>query len=147
MSKPLVLSAAQRGSSMIEILVSVLVLSIGLLGVASLQAVGLKNNNSAYLRTQANVLASDIMDRMRVNRTAATDSDYDVAIGTATVSGSSIAATDINEWKLSLSNQLPAGDGSVACDADAVCTVTIQWTDAQQNGDLGATSIVVVTRL
>lgn len=68
----------QRGFSLIEVLVAVLVLSIGLLGLALLQAQGLVFNSNAYYRTQATLLAYDMMDRMRTNRGGAAGGDYDV---------------------------------------------------------------------
>jgi type IV pilus assembly protein PilV len=55
------------GFSMLEMLVALLVLSIGLLGVATLQVRGQQFNQVGYLRTQATFLAYDIMDRMRIN--------------------------------------------------------------------------------
>ena len=56
------------GFSIIEVLVALLVLAIGLLGLAALQAQGLRFNHDAYVRTQATHLAYDIIDRMRSNR-------------------------------------------------------------------------------
>src|SRR5690606_3260878 len=61
----------QHGFSLIEVLVALLVLSVGLLGLAMLQIEGLKHNTDAYYRTQATVLAYDIIDRMRANSDAA----------------------------------------------------------------------------
>ena len=61
-------SADQRGATLIEVLVAMLVLSIGLLGLAGMQMTALKSNQSAYYRSQATVLAYDIIDRMRANR-------------------------------------------------------------------------------
>ena len=55
------------------------VLSIGLLGLSGLQTTGLRNNYSAFLRSQATLVTSDILDRMRANREAAKDGDYDIA--------------------------------------------------------------------
>lgn len=139
---------SQQGSSLIEILVSVLVLSIGLLGVASLQAVGVKNNNSAYMRTQANVLAADILDRMRVNRTVALAGGYQVAVGTATIaSGNTIANNDVSSWKTTMSTVLPDGDGSIDACGGGVCAVTVQWRDGQADGSFATESISVETRL
>lgn len=137
----------QKGVSLIEVLVSVLVLSIGLLGVASLQAIGVKNNNSAYLRTQANVLAADILDRMRVNRTVALTGGYSVAVGSNAGGGNGVATADVTDWKASLGTLLPEGDGSVnACPA-GVCTVTVQWRDGQADGSFATEIVSVVTRL
>jgi len=58
------------GFTLIEVLIAVLVLGIGLLGVAGLQSVALSMNQGSYVRTQATVLARDIADRMRANNRA-----------------------------------------------------------------------------
>lgn len=139
---------SQRGSSLIEILVSVVVLSIGLLGVATLQAVGVKNNTNAYLRTQSNVFASDILDRMRVNRTAALAGSYAVAVGTSSIaSGNGIANSDVSSWKSSIGSALPAGDGSVDGCPAGVCTVTVQWRDGDDEGGFTTRIVTMDTRL
>ncbi len=139
--------ARQTGSSLIEVLVAVTVLSIGLLGVASLQALGVQSSNSAYLRTQANVMAMDILDRMRVNADVARAGGYEVAIGTATIAGASIAADDISAWKTALSASLPGGDGSVDACPSSKCTVTVQWTDSDGEGGFATRSISLESRL
>ena len=61
----------QRGTTLIEVLIALIVLSIGLLGLALLQVTSVQSNHSAYYRSQATVLAHDLADRMRANRTAA----------------------------------------------------------------------------
>ena len=53
----------ERGFSLIEVLVAMLVLAIGLLGLAALQAQGMRFNHDAYVRTSATNLASDIIDK------------------------------------------------------------------------------------
>ena len=58
---------SMQGFTLIEVLIAVLVLSIGLLGLASLQAASLKNNYGAYMRSQASILANDMADRIRSN--------------------------------------------------------------------------------
>ena len=55
------------GFTLIEVLISMLILAVGLLGLAGLQATGLRNNLSAYNRSQATQLAYDMADRMRAN--------------------------------------------------------------------------------
>ena len=134
-----------------EILVTVIVLSIGLLGLAGLQLAGLKYNHSAYLRSQATVLTSDILDRMRANRTSGLTGTYDIAIGTpsptpvATCNGSAtdnctpaqMAALDISQWKQDLGSILPAGDGSIVRTVtgnQTLLTITIQWDDTRGVG-------------
>ena len=71
-----------NGFTMVELLVAVLVLSIGLLGLAGLQAAGLRNNQSAYLRSQATILAYDVADRMRATRAAAAAGAYNISVFT-----------------------------------------------------------------
>ena len=132
----------QSGFTLLEVLVAVLVLSIGLLGLAGLMAASIRNNQSAYQRTQATWLAYDIVDRMRVNRPEALASNYDTALGTPatcaanpTLSGA-MAAQDLTGWKTLLACALPAGDGAVALDTtNRRVTVTVQWNDSR--GTLG----------
>ena len=65
------------GFTLLEVMIAVFVLAVGLLGVAGMQMIGLRNNNSAALRTQAVFLAQDIADRMRANPTAVAAGAYD----------------------------------------------------------------------
>jgi type IV pilus assembly protein PilV len=69
----------QAGFTLIEVLIALLVLSIGLLGLAFLQGQGVKFNTDAYNRSQASLLAYDIMDRMRANRSAVGKDHYDAS--------------------------------------------------------------------
>ena len=124
----------QRGSTLIEILVALLVLSIGLLGLASLQSNGLKFNHSAYLRTQSAVLMYDIIDSMRANGLIARGTNcYVVALTKSATTGcNTVAEADVNQWKSSIANQMPSGDGVITKKAGAagtVYTVTVQWED------------------
>lgn len=123
--------AGNRGFSLVEMLVTVLILSIGLLGLAGLQAMGLRNNMSAYQRTQASVLASDMLDRMRANRQVALAGSYDIVLtATAGGNGNAIAQNDISQWLANLSNLLPEGDGAIDCtSSNPVCVVTVRWND------------------
>lgn len=120
-----------RGATLIEVLVALLVLSIGLLGVAALLSTGMRNNYDAHLRSQATVLAHDIVDRMRANRTAALGGNYDTALtDKITLSGDDpVFTTDLSEWKGRLATALPVGRGAVSRNGSVV-TVTIQWDDS-----------------
>ena len=117
------------GMTLVEALVALVVLSVGLLGVAGLQLSSLRNNHNAHLRSQATALAYDIMDRMRANRVAARAGEYNVAID-GTISGVTIAATDVNAWRAALAATLPAGEGAVDLVAGTnQVTITIQWSE------------------
>jgi type IV pilus assembly protein PilV len=67
----------RNGFSLIEILVSVFILAVGLLGVASMQIVSMKMNQGAYHQSQANILANNIFDRIRLNRDGFLAGEYD----------------------------------------------------------------------
>jgi type IV pilus assembly protein PilV len=123
-----------RGMTLIEVLVSLVVISVGLLGVAALQVVSLRNSQGSYLRTQATALADDIIDRMRANRTAALNSQYNIAFGqTVTLPTTPTQAQiDLSQWKQALVTELPKtptggiADGRIVINGSVV-TVTIRW--------------------
>jgi type IV pilus assembly protein PilV len=133
----------ERGTTLIETLVALLVLSIGLLGIAGMQMTSLQNNRGAHLRSQAQVLAYDIADRMRANRTAAiTGLGYTIGFG-ATATGSTVMAADLNTWKQSLAITLPAGDGQIdIVPGTNMVRITVQWTDS-----IGTQQFVTRTRI
>ncbi len=115
----------QRGFSLIEVMVALFVLSIGLLGLAGLQTLGLKFNVQSYQRTQAVLNAYDIIDRMRANPVGVAAKQYDKILLTETpdvpnpncsvtdCNGTEMAAYDIDQWLASLGNLLTQGDGVV----------------------------------
>lgn len=74
----------QGGFTLVEILITVLVLSIGLLGLAALQTVGMRNTSHAFLRSQATVLGNSFIERMRANSTGVDNGDYR-AVNTAAI--------------------------------------------------------------
>lgn len=121
-----------RGYGLIEVLVSVLILSIGLLGLARLQMIGLRNTQSATLRFEAVNLAYDVLDRMRANRNAALGGSYDVALG-ASPGGGSLSRADLEDWKAALAATLPEGDGAVTVNG-RVATVIVQWSEGWDSG-------------
>lgn len=124
----------QKGFSLIEVLIALLVTSVGLLGLAALQAKSLQYNHGAYLRSQANILAYDIADRMRLNRDVARTNGYNIALGESAPTGSGRVEVDQAEWLALLARILPSGDGAISC-ASRVCSITIKWRDAADNGD------------
>ncbi|MDH0959815.1 type IV pilus modification protein PilV [Pseudomonas chengduensis] len=133
------------GFSLIEILVSVLVFSIGVLGMAALQLNALKYNQTAAVRSQATFLAYDITDRMRANRTKARAGNYDISLTAGAPTGTDIVATDLQQWKASLAEQLPGGAGSVARSSTKFI-VTVQWDESRVGGQ-ASQQFVYETRL
>ena len=133
------------GFTLLEVLIAMLILSVGLLGLAGLQATGIKNNHSAYMRSQAVTYGYDIIDRMRANRLSALSGGYNIALGAGAPSGSSIAQTDLRQWKNLIAAQLPIGDASANVNGGTV-TVVVQWDDSRADGNV-TESITVQTEL
>ncbi len=142
----------QTGFSLIEVLVALFVLSIGLLGLAMLQAQGMKFNSDAYFRTQATILAYDIIDRMRANRVAAGAGAYDTGSSNSTVNtklstytsckasscncdstacaaATDVATYDIGKWYEAQDALLPgtAQQRSTIVKTGAHYTITLRW--------------------
>lgn len=124
--------STQAGFSMVEVLVSILILSFGLLGLAALQAVAMKNSHSAYYRNQATIVAHEIIDRMRANPGVANANlaNYQIAINAAPPAGAAIATVDLNQWKTHIQAALPQANGGVTVVGNKI-TVTIQWDDSR----------------
>lgn len=128
----------QCGVTLVEVLVTVVILSIGLLGIAALQLTSLRNGTDSVSRSKATWLAADIIDHMRANRTAALAGNYNINVGSA-ASGTSRASLDLIAWKALLTASatnnagLPLGDGGIQR-AGNIVTVTIQW--RERNADL-----------
>lgn len=142
-----------RGFSLLEVLVAVIVLAIGLLGLARLQAQALKTNHSAAQRSQAVMLAYYILDAMRVNRAAALSGSYNIGSASTPVctapSGSGLTGHDLGAWFSALKQNL--GDANttcatIVCGANAVCSVRIFWDDSRAGGAANQ-SIEIHTRL
>lgn len=141
-------SHGQRGVGLIEVLVSVLVVSIGLLGAAGLQATALRNNQGSYERTQTSILTQGIYDAMRSNVAGVTAGNYNTAGFVCTApANASLASSDIGRWVGSLQQQIHAGAcGSIACAARA-CTVQVRWDDSRATGGLAAQVIEMRAQL
>lgn len=103
----------QTGFTLIEVLITVVVLAIGLLGLAGLQATALSYNSTAYQRSQATSLTYDIIDRARANLDAARAGDYSVAFGFGNQGDDTLAQQDLSEWRQALINTLPFGTAEI----------------------------------
>lgn len=143
----------QNGFTIIEVLIAVLVISIGLLGMAGLQTTGIQQSHNSYLKTQASLLAYDMADRMRANLQGVNAGSYDaidsmddpvtsapscVSGGTA-CSAADTATYDIYQWthkdaEGSIASLLPSGYGIIA-ENGGVFTITVLWDE----GRTGAT--------
>lgn len=130
------------GFTLLEVLVALVIFSIGLLGLAGIQALSLQNNNLAYMQTVAMQSAYDMADILRASTDFDNDIDgtfnnVDTALGSeptscagSDCSVSEMAAYEIYFWKYHLSQKLPSGRGTVERNGD-VYTITIMWDEAR----------------
>jgi len=135
---------AERGFTLIEVMIAVLVLSIGLLGISALQALGLRSSYGAYLGSQAALLAYDISDRIRANPNFA--AAYRVNCADEPAPANPLAAADVAEWCASLANLLPSGTGSVGGNGNNF-QINVSWRDNQLDPDADPWSFNIETEL
>lgn len=121
---------SERGATLIEVLVALLITAIGVMGSAATQLNSVKFNQAAKLRSNAVLLANDISDRMRANRVVALGGDYDIAVDEEPPSGNDVPALDLREWLSEVSRRLPAGDGAVIRQ-DNRFLIRIQWSEGR----------------
>ena len=128
------------GFSLIEVLIALVVLSVGLLGLAALQSTATQFNASAYVRSQATVLAYDMADRIRANRRAALDGTYNSPYpGVLPTCNDAVAGTvaqqDLAAWRRALACALPNANGEVSFVGDAtnggVLTIRVRWDESR----------------
>ena len=141
----------QRGASLLEVLIAILILAIGMLGVAAMQAMSLRNSLSALERSQATVQTYAIMDAMRANIADARNDQYNLALAAAPcaapAAGGTLATRDLNNWINSLQATLgPSACGAVACAAN-VCEITIRWNDERGTGGDSAQQLITRSRI
>jgi type IV pilus assembly protein PilV len=137
----------QAGFSIVEVLVALIVLSVGMLGIASLYVDSLRAGRTALLRTQAVFLATDMADRIRANPTAGAayalgGADNGCVAGAAdsvNCTPAQMAAQDIFLWQNQITQLLPAGAAGnivhVPGTLPDTYTISVTWPEAGQPGD------------
>ena len=131
------LKYSQRGFGLIEALVALVVVSVGMIGIAVLYGQGLGASRTALYRTQAVILASDMADRIRLNRRAGNAYQAGGAgtnrncapPGGATCTPTQMADNDLWAWNAQIDLLLPGADGvvSYAAASPPSYTVSITW--------------------
>ncbi|WP_243041620.1 type IV pilus modification protein PilV [Dyella sedimenti] len=151
----------QRGLSLIEVLVAVLIFSIGLVGMAGLLLMATRSNQAAYIRTQVTFLAQNMADRMHANPVGVWHGKYNVSFPNTTTqtcdkttgcTPDQLANYDIQVWNSQLASFLPASTASINCDQTGAgftpsldqqsmgppyggnCHMTVSWSE-HQTGD------------
>lgn len=149
---------AQQGASLIEVLVSMTILAVGILGIGAMQTSTLKSNQNSYMRTQAVFHANDIVERMRSNVQGVEAGAYNdptpvVTANCQTATGctaAQMAANDVAQWETSIAAALPSGAGVVcldgtpddgtpaapACDDSGLLYAVKIWWDDDRDGTL-----------
>lgn len=148
--------ARDSGFTLLEVLIALLVLSIGLLGLAALQTVGLRSNQMATMRTTAVQAAYDITDRMRANPQGVESQFYPIAPDATPTTPAAdcsvlgnvdptyersecIADTDLTEWRAD-ARTLPGGQSQIVRSIDVATgitlhTITVHWDEGRQGID------------
>ena len=151
----------QQGFSMIEVLVTLVIIAVALLGTAGLQVHAMKMNKSGEFRTQAVFLASDIAERMEANKAAAVLGNYVVATTGASsafatncwgaaCNAATLASYDLSQWGANIANLLPQASWRITqttAGNPSTYTIFIQWTDRRtDNASGGETFSYTATR-
>jgi len=123
--KPRISLYKSSGFTLLEVLIALIVLSIGLLNMAALHIAGLRYNHSSYLMTQASYLTYEMADRMRANIQGVNNRSYNDPVSSPSDPGciatgcspNDIALTDMREWNSDIAAILPSGKGVVCLDS------------------------------
>lgn len=136
-------TSRQRGVSLLEVLVAVLVLAVGVLGAVLLQTNALRYSASASDHTQATFIAYDMLDRMRANSAELASYVTSVPAGcNAATPAASIRATDLADFAHAVSCLLPDGQGAVSVQGQQA-TIRLSWSEARIVAGAEPTSLVI----
>jgi type IV pilus assembly protein PilV len=127
---------SQIGVTLVEVLVTLVSCSVGLLGIAALQLVSLRGSHEASVRLQASTLASAMLDRMRANRPAFLEGEYSETQWNQAGDPDTRSGRDLRWWQAEIDRLLP-GDksmtaGMITCEPrSSEVTVSIRWGNDQ----------------
>ncbi|MBT8098824.1 MAG: type IV pilus modification protein PilV [Gammaproteobacteria bacterium] len=130
----------QRGFSLVEVLIALIIMSVGMLGIASLYVQSMQAGRTSLFRHNAVTLAGDVADRIRANPTAVgayelAGQDFSCTDGTTTCSNTQMAAHDVLLWGQQAQDTLPNGNVTVVVNQipnPPVYTITVAWDEPGQ---------------
>ena len=138
------------GFTLVELLVSIVVVSIGLIGLAAMQLQGLRSNQIAFNRSIATELAYDIADRMNANPVGVKNLSYHKVIASSAsdcqagaCNPAEMALYDLAQWNQALAASLPNGTG-IVCLVSSTAAPTLGTSDSPTDGCAGAGQIYVI---
>lgn len=131
---------AQRGFSLVEVLIALIIMSVGMLGIASLYVQSMQAGRTSLFRHNAVTLAGDVADRIRANPTAVgayelAGQDFLCTDGTTTCSNTQMAAHDVLLWNQQAQDTLPNGSVTIVINQipnPPVYTITVNWDEPGQ---------------
>lgn len=140
----------QSGVGLIEVLVAALVLAVGILGIAALQARALTGSGNSMGRSMATIASYSIIDALSSDSGDAIAGVYNgtVAANACAAASSTLASVVLNAWCQSLAANLgaaPTTQGTVACATSGACAVTIQWNDSRTAANAGGGTQTLAT--
>jgi len=127
--------ARVRGSTLVEVLVTVLIISLGLLGMARLQTAALVHSHDAWLQGEAVRLSAQMLDQMRANRSAALAGCYDHPASACDAGSDAIqrAQTELQRWLHTVDRRLPAASAQINQQQGTVF-IELRW---HERGEFG----------
>jgi len=155
-------SSKSSGFSLIEVLVAILIFSFGLLGIAGLMTVSIRNNHNGYMRSQAIMLNHSLVEGMRANVTGLWQGAYNgeapssltkVCDLNSRCNYQDLADFDMQQWGVLINQYLPNGAGTINCETpvipagiiasglwqasppfSGICNITITWNESNETG-------------
>ena len=141
----------QRGVGLVEVLVSVLILGIGMLGVAAMQATALRYGQSSLETSQAVMQTYSIIESMRANPANAAAYNTGGLVCEVPVPSANLASNDVSAWIASMKNTIGLEDDETTCGQISGCpdncVITVQWDDSRARDGSDARQIVTETRI
>jgi type IV pilus assembly protein PilV len=138
-----------QGFTLIEVLVSLLIMTLGIVGVLKMQTQSLKSNQRAHFRTQADLLSRDLLARMQANKTEAQKGAYVASskqtnppdCQTTECNAEQLVKWDLHQWYEQIEKQLPAGSATVEkFSGDNRYLISIRWDDYRNSQTLDTQS-------